>query len=249
MFETLQPDLSWQENDLMALLPILLTTLFFSVYWFTAQSEKIRQRFFNRYDFDEASTRHIFFTKYFGFISMGIVPLAISLVLIKGSTLDGFGLTCIPETTSFTLIWIAGLTAFIVPLVSLSARKPGNLVNYPQIRARIWTRRTVLINITGWVLYLFGYEVLFRGVLLFPVAEAIGIWPAIAINIALYSATHIPKGLGETIGAGLLGLVLCILTLQSGTIWIAFIVHVAMALTNSFTALKHHPDMQFIKRK
>ncbi|MFO7722243.1 MAG: hypothetical protein R6V49_03375, partial [Bacteroidales bacterium] len=56
-------------------------------------------------------------------------------------------------------------------------------------------------------------------------------------------------GLGETIGAGVLGLVLCILTLHSGTIWIAFMVHVAMALTNSFTALKFHPDMQYIGRK
>ena len=43
-------------------------------------------------------------------------------------------------------------------------------------------------------------------------------WPAIAINIALYSATHILKGLDETIGAIPLGFVLCLLTISSGTI-------------------------------
>ncbi|MBK7817530.1 MAG: CPBP family intramembrane metalloprotease [Sphingobacteriaceae bacterium] len=127
----------------------------------------------------------------------------------------------------------------------LAPKKEANLVNYPQIRAKIWTRKTVIIAALGWALYLFGYEFLFRGILLFPLVETLGVWPAIAINIALYSATHIPKGLHETIGAAPLGLVLCILTLLSGTIWIAFLVHVVMAWTNCFTALKFHPDMRF----
>jgi hypothetical protein len=37
------------------------------------------------------------------------------------------------------------------------------------------------------------------------------------------------------------------LTISSGTIWIAFIVHVVIAWTNTFTALKFHPDMQLQK--
>ena len=81
-----------------------------------------------------------------------------------------------------------------------------------------------------------------------PVVDSIGVWPAIAINIALYSATHIPKGLEETIGAIPLGLVLCILTLSTGTIWIAFLVHVVMAWTNTLTSLKFNPDMKYIKQ-
>jgi membrane protease YdiL (CAAX protease family) len=103
------------------------------------------------------------------------------------------------------------------------------------------------MNAFGWFIYLFGYELLFRGILLFPLVDSLGVWPAIAINIALYSATHIPKGLDETMGALPLGLVLCILTLYSGTIWIAFFVHVAMAWTNSFTALKYHPDIHYTR--
>ena len=101
-------------------------------------------------------------------------------------------------------------------------------------------------NALGWAAYLFGYEILFRGILLFPLVAEFGVWPAIAVNIALYSSTHIPKGLDETIGAIPLGIVLCVLTLLTGTIWIAFFVHLAMALTNSFTALKHHPEMKSV---
>ncbi len=249
MYQTLDVDLSWKANDMKSFLPVILSLVFFVIYWFTAQSEKIKARFYAKYNYDTASIKHIFFTKYFGFISMGVFPVIISLIILEGSTLADYGLTIIPETTFYTLVWTLGLTALVVPLAYISAKKPKNLVNYPQIRAKEWTKQTVFINALGWALYLFGYEMLFRGTLLFPLVDVIGVWPAIAINIALYSATHIPKGLDETIGAIPLGLVLCILTLQSGTIWIAFLVHVALAWTNSFTALKYHPDIHYIGSK
>lgn len=140
-----------------------------------------------------------------------------------------------------------GLSALVVPLAAFSAKKPKNLSNYPQIRAKIWDVKTFRLNLLGWAIYLFGYELLFRGVLLFPLVEAYGVWLAIAVNVALYSATHIPKGLDETIGAAILGFILCLFTLMAGNIWIAFIVHVAMAWTNSLTALKHHPEIYYIQ--
>ncbi len=180
---------------------------------------------------------------------MGVAPLVTCLVLLEGSTPTDYGLTIIPETTFYSIVWTLGLSALVIPIAYFSAKKPKNLVNYPQIRAKEWTQRTVFINALGWALYLFGYELLFRGTLLFPLVDSVGVWPAIAINIALYSATHIPKGLDETIGAAPLGLVLCLLTIASGTIWIAFFVHVAMAWTNSFTALKFHPDIHYVGSK
>jgi membrane protease YdiL (CAAX protease family) len=75
--------------------------------------------------------------------------------------------------------------------------------------------------------------------------EAYGLWLAIAINVTLYSATHIPKGLDETLGAIPLGFVLCLLTVMSGNIWISVLVHIGMAWTNSLTALKYHPEIHY----
>lgn len=249
MYQTLDVDLSWKTGDLDTFLPVILSLVFFVIYWFTAQSEKIKAFFYKKLEFDKASVQHIFFTKYFGFLSMGVAPLITCLVLLEGSTPADYGLTIISETTFYSFVWTLGLSVLVIPIAYLSAKKPKNLVNYPQIRAKEWTNRTVFINALGWALYLFGYELLFRGTLLFPLVDSIGVWPAIAINIALYSATHIPKGLDETIGAAPLGLVLCLLTLASGTIWIAFFVHVAMAWTNSFTALKFHPDIHYVGSK
>ena len=240
-------DWTWTDLDLRISLPLLLTLAFFSIYWFTSKSEKIKKRFYDKYDHDQASFKHIFFTKYFGFISMGILPTILCLVFLPELTLADLGLTFIYKTAQFSIFWILGLSVLIIPLVYFSAKKPKNLVNYPQIRAKVWTKKMIFINALGWFLYLFGYEFLFRGVLLIPLIEPLGMWPAIAINIALYSATHIPKGLDETVGAIPLGFVLCLLTISSGTIWIAFIVHVVMAWTNTFTALKFHPEMNLKK--
>jgi membrane protease YdiL (CAAX protease family) len=240
-------DFSWHQKDIYTFLPILLSIIFFVIYWFTSKSQNLKSLFFKNAHYDRATVNHVTFNRIIGFVSLGILPAIFCLIFLPGYTLADYGLTFRTDTALFTLGWTVGLSIFVIPMTYLSAQKTKNLINYPMIRAKIWTNKTIIINILGWILYLFGYEFLFRGILLFPIAEHIGIWPAIAINIALYSATHIPKGLDETIGAMLIGLVLCLLTLTSGTIWIAFLVHVIIALTNSFTAFKFHPEMKYIK--
>jgi len=247
MFQFTSIDFSWQEGDINTFFPILCSVISFGIYWFIAKNDKVKAFFFEKFSFDQASVNHITFNRIVGFITMGLITGILALVFMPDYSLTDFGLTFNTETAFFTIFWSFVLTILVVPLAYFSARKPKNLINYPQIRANLWTRKIAFINAAGWALYLLGYEFLFRGVLLFPLAEHLGVWTAIAINVALYSATHIPKGLDETIGSILLGFVLCILTLASGTIWIAFFVHVALAWTNSFTALKYHPDMHFKK--
>ena len=90
---------------------------------------------------------------------------------------------------------------------------------------------------------------MFIGVLLFPLVAVIGVWPAIAINTVLYSATHTAKGPEETIVDIPLGFILCLLTLYTGTIWIAFFVHLFAAWTSSLTALKHYPEIKYISKR
>lgn len=242
-------DLSFSENDLKSVLPIGLALVFFIIYWFTSKSEKVEKYFHNKYDFDKAAYKYIFFIKTFGFITLGVFPVFISLLFIQDFSLQDYGLTIIPETNSFTILWILILSVVILPLVYFSAKKPKSLKDYPQIRSRSWNAKIYFINLFGWAIYLLGYELLFRGVLLFPLVDSIGVWPAIAANTALYSATHIAKGHEETIVDIPLGVILCVLTLYSGTIWIAFFVHVFAAWTNSLTALKLHPDITYLSKK
>jgi membrane protease YdiL (CAAX protease family) len=230
------------------ILPIYLALTGFVIFWFISKSEKIKTGYFKRHDHDTAWLRFIYMTKWVGFFSMGLIPLLILLVVEPKHSLAYYGINLRTDTLFFNLVVTLGLLLLVVPLAAFSAKKEKNLVNYPQIRAKVWTRRTYVLNLLGWAVYLIGYELLFRGILLFPLVEAYGIWLAIAVNVALYSATHIPKGLDETIGAAPLGFVLCLLTLMAGNIWIAILVHIGMAWTNSLTALKHHPDIHHSSR-
>lgn len=247
MIQSFQLDLNWSLQDNRVIVPILLALICFMIYWFVAQSITIKNRFYRTFGEDLGSAKHIFFTKIVGFVVMGVVPVVISLFFINDLNLETIGLTFYTNTALFTLLWTVGLCILVVPIAAFSAKKPKNLLNYPQIRTKNWTKSIYFQNLLGWALYLIGYEILFRGVLFMPLVEPLGIWPAIAINVALYAATHIPKGMDETIGAIPLGLVLCLLTAASGTLWIAIIVHIAMAWTNSLFALKNHPEIHYQK--
>lgn len=229
-------DISWVNGDMKMFLPLMLTLVGFSVFWFISKSPKI----------NDGTVNNVLLSKFVGFVSMGVLPAAVSLWLLPEYSLADYGWTYSSETMGLTVIATLVVCAVTMPLAFYSTTKEKNLVNYPQIRKSEWDRSLIVKNIIGWTFYLVGYEFLFRGILLFPVVDIVGVWPAIAINTAMYSATHIPKGMDEAIGAAPLGIVLCLITLLTGTLWVAIIVHIAMALTNSFGSVRHNKDMKFV---
>lgn len=245
----MQYELTWQDNDLVPFVSIVASTFFFSVYWFIFASEKIKNHFHKKYPGDKGKIVHVLFTKYAGLTLMGIIPCILFMIIMPKYSLSDYGLSFSKGTNLITFYWIAGLGSVILTMNWFMARREKTFSMYPQIRVKEWDAALILSYSLGWCAYLFGYEFLFRGLLFIPLVDTIGVWPAIAVNIALYSATHIPKGMDEAIGAAPLGLVLCLITLQTGTIWVAFVVHVFLALSNSLVALKFHPEMKIVKTR
>ena len=229
-------DLNWMDGDMEVVLPMMLCLIGFSAFWGVSKMKKI----------NDGSVKNILFTKYWGLLTMGILPAIIALYLMPQYSLADYGLTYNPESTMDSVIATLVLAALTMPLAYMTAKKPQHRENYPQIRETNWDRKLVVKNTLGWSAYLLGYEFLFRGILLFPLVDVLGVWPAIAINTAMYSATHIPKGMDEAIGAAPLGIVLCLITLMTGTLWVAIVVHILMALANSFSSVYHNPNMKFV---
>ena len=157
IMETFPLNLSFSYAEVIASTVILATTIAFIWYWFLAQSEAVKNRFYSADEFDVASRKHIFFTKYMGFLILGVFPLVLVMCLFD-TTLADVGLTWYAKTTWFSFFWIAVLSIAVIPLAYRSAKKPENLINYPQIRAKRWTNKTFSINLIGWAIYLFGYE-------------------------------------------------------------------------------------------
>jgi len=233
----------WKAEFLEPVLAIALVTVGFSIYHFYSISEKVKQRFVNQYGATRGSTRAIWSHRYVGAMTIGVIP-AIIMILILEKSPSEYGVDFQNHATS--LYWIFGLALIIIPMNFFNSKKAKNLAFYPNVREKEWTKSMVVTNAFTWCAYLFGYELMFRGLLLFATVPLLGEWPAIILNAALYALVHVPKNLEETIGAVPLGIVLCLVTLTTGTIWVAFFVHITLALSNFFFSLRHHPEMKII---
>ena len=187
-------------------------------------------------------TLSVLLQRLLGFVIFGIIPWVI-IQISRDAGMPQFGIKC---PVCATWYWTALLSALVIVMNLLNASRPDNLAMYPQVREKEWSLKSLVASALTWILYLIGYEFLFRGFLLFAALPVMGLWPAIALNTAIYMLVHIPKGIKETLGAIPLGVLLCYLTVQTGSIWIAVMVHIVMALSNEWLSLRAQPGM-FVK--
>lgn len=234
---------TWKSENFAPVLAIMLSGIGFTCYWFIALSEKIKQQFFASDSADKSWISYIFFQKMMGVLFMGLLPALLVLATTDYSLAD-LGLKMGDWKQS--LMYIIPMGLLIVFLNSIAAKKPESLATYPQMRIYDWTTKRFAINAFGWGSYLFAYEFLFRGILLMICVDAFGFWPAVAINLALYSATHIPKGLTETVGALPYGLLLCYVTVSTGSLAVAFFTHWIMSLSSDYFSIRYNPKMKFV---
>lgn len=235
---------SWQPEFLGPVLVILMLTVNFVTFWFLSESTAVQKYIKQRWEPPRSSVIWVIYQKAMGVLFLGILPLVVALWYLPYS-LSEYGLGF--ANTGTSLLWIFGLAMVIFPLNFRAARRPDNLAYYPMMRVEHWSPRLVLLNSIATIAYLFSYELLFRGIVLVTCVATLGVWPAIAINIALYSTTHLPKGPAETIGAIPFGLLMCYITLTTGTIWVAVVVHVILSLSNDYLAVHYNPSMKFTR--
>ena len=241
LFNTLATSFrEFSQKDELPLIISLILVIGFFIYHFT--SEYVKKKYSRVNSFRLHYTYYgYFFQRILGFLTFGLLPSFI-FIIYKDQPLTNFGLNL--QHITLSLLWTIGLGALVSVANFFLAGKKENLRTYPQIRLKIWTPDKLLLNAITWALYLLGYEFMFRGLLLFSFYEAYGATIAITINCIAYALVHIPKGKKETFGSIPLGILLSIITLQTGSIFVAFWFHVIMALTNDYFAIKAHPSME-----
>ena len=180
---------------------------------------------------------YVYLQRLTGVITFGIFPLGIMNYVLP-TALSDYGTELILPYKS--LFWFAILSAIVVVLNLVQAKKENNLEVYPQIRVRKWNARVYILSALSWSAYLLAYEFFFRGFLFYAALRMTGLYWAVAINVVFYALAHVPKGKFETIGAIPLGILLCIMTYITGSFWVAFGVHVVMALSNEWLSLYYH---------
>ncbi|MEO8794202.1 MAG: CPBP family intramembrane glutamic endopeptidase [Daejeonella sp.] len=80
------------------------------------------------------------------------------------------------------------------------------------------------------VLFLFIYELYFRGFLLFSLIPILGLTPAIIASTLLYAIQHIFDSKKELLSCIPFGICVCILSYLTLSIWPAFIIHSCIAV-------------------
>lgn len=220
---------------------ILWCVLGFASYYFLSKNHSFTAGFRSACRLLDRQGNQVLLQRALGLLFLGMVSVLI-IAILPEKGLQEFGLNL--RFTEFPPWWSWLLIPLILILAYFSARTPANLQQYPQIRAKEWTPAILIISSLSWILFLIGYEFLFRGFVLFASLDIMNPVPAIALNTTIYAFAHFYKGPGETFGSIPAGILFCYLTLLTGNIWTAVILHAVMALSNEWFSLKAHPDMQ-----
>lgn len=234
----------WKEIDSDLYISIFIVTICLSAYYFISNSKNLKTGFIRRAGIEKTKIYRVLLERLSGFLFFGIIPLTVVFVVFNDNV-KFYGFSA--GNLLHSLYWILVLSPILIIINYFNSKKKENLQIYPQIRTSKWGLQLLIISALTWILYLLAYEFMFRGFLLFVSERNLGFWAAILLNIVVYSLAHIPKGIKETIAAIPFGLVLCIITLQTGNITVACVLHIVLALSNEWFSLKAHPEMRFIK--
>jgi len=217
----------------------------FLICTFVPENRNIQNYFSPDPDDRDDNTRFIIFQRLLVIFFFGFIPLLFILVTGQRPSDSGLGFS----NRSFSLISGIVIGGILTLINYLNRHNRKNLATYPVIRKKEWTKYLLILSALSWVIYIFSYELLFRGYLLFNMCVEFGKWNGVVINIVLYSLVHVPKGWKEAVGSLPLGFLLCVVCLHAGNIWPAFIAHACLALSNEWFALATHPSIHLVNKR
>ncbi|MDX2472529.1 MAG: CPBP family intramembrane metalloprotease [Candidatus Krumholzibacteria bacterium] len=89
-------------------------------------------------------------------------------------------------------------------------------------------RQFVLVSITAGVCE----EFLYRGVLMAVLTSVVGLWPAVGLSSVIFGLGHAYQGVAGIGKTALVGLAMALLTVFSGSLFVAMVLHAVVDLTS-----------------
>jgi membrane protease YdiL (CAAX protease family) len=115
---------------------------------------------------------------------------------------------------------------------------------YAYYRDMEWNVTNIFFHNLSCIFYLVFYELFFRGWMFQLHQLQFGMVTAFIINLLLYAVLHIPKGKNEVIGSLFFGTMLCVATVESGSVFSATGLHLVMALSFENFMISHYLKQQ-----
>lgn len=218
------------------------TLVFFYIYYYFIHSDFLKKRFEKKQS-NKDEIKFFLTKKISGFLILGVIPVVFYSLFVNPN-IDFFGFSTSHFSSVFIIILI--LSAIIVLAVYVN-QKSNPERNSLQLKIAEWNFILFGINSFGWIIYLIGYEYLFRGILLFECNSSFGFWPAISINVVIYSAIHMVNGKDEALGALIFGTIASYFTLVQGTILIPIFMHIVLSLFSDYFSIRLNKNLSFVK--
>ena len=169
---------------------------------------------------NESSFYYFQIIRIIGFFLMFLTPFLINKKTLFFNFEDLFNL----KIELFLL-----LILFVLPISYLNSKK---ISDYPEVKILNWNGFKFIVNIMTWGIYLFAYEYLFRGLLFLNLIPNFNVPLIIILNTLTYCIAHFHKSKKEIIACIPFGILICLITLNSGNILYAFFIHWIVAINN-----------------
>lgn len=218
---------------------IIIVLVFYLLYYISGYSSWFK----GFIGINEKPVLKIIYQKLNGGLILGGLSV-LYIIFVLDDPLKNYGLNFDNLKLTAILVVLFGLPAWIVS--RFYSVKPSNLKVYPEIRVLNWDLRLFFLSSGSWAFYLLGYELMFRGFLLFACLLVFDVYTSVIINSLLYALVHIHKGWVETFASFPMGILLCTLAILTGNIWVPFLVHLTLAVSNDFYAIK--ANKKFVMR-
>lgn len=233
-------DAFWHWPPAGLVIAYLAIGLIYPVYHYALQAPQWRRRLATRYGDERLELASVLAQRIVGGLWLALATLGAATLLDLSPSRLGLA----AGAPLLTLAWVLAPAVLLLPLIARGAAQPRRHALYPQMRITHWSRRRQGLNALAWGAYLFGYELFFRGLCLVWLVQHFGFWPGVLASSALYAYAHLHKDAGETFGSLAMGVLFALMTLHSGSLWAALLLHWLIAVTGEQSAIVSNPALR-----
>ena len=219
-------------------------TFGFMIWYALSASLRLPNTFQIQYDINGPYVLRIYVRRTFMFICYALIPFLLIRVwnLLGNVTWAELGISF--AWTNHATVWIAALAPVIVIYNFITTRKDANLVDYPEIRVSMWSKKILILSAFTWILQVFAMEFLFRGLLLQALRlNGISDLFAVLICTGLYAMTHYFKQNRISVFSIPYGLLACYIVISTGSILPVVIIHLINVFSTEWFSLRNHPEI------
>lgn len=231
---TFKQEISEQWNQLKSLdkkvvIVFLSVAVLQTVSWYYTSRKFFRVNFYYQYFADNEFVQLYEYLFWFigDFISLFLLPLLIIKLLLKEKIID-YGLKFGDYKVGLIITFIS--IAVMLPVLWFVSASPEFAVKYPHLQMAKSNWTIFIIYEIGMFAYLFAWEFIWRGFMLFGLEEKFGYY-AVFIQMIPFVILHNGKPELETFSAILGGIILGIVALRTRSFIYGVFIHFAIMLS------------------